>query len=113
MEDDAISAVVNRLIENPQYFAVSANVVNNPALSWVHYSMGVYEAFWPVNHPPFSPPGPAQPGQISLTLRAFLGTTKTRERRSLLVAPVHSAVLHGPSRRPSRLRHWRRHPGAL
>ena len=36
------------MLENQQYFAVSANVVNNPALSWVHYSMGVNEPFWPV-----------------------------------------------------------------
>jgi hypothetical protein len=23
-------------------------VINNPALSWVHYRLGVYEPFWPV-----------------------------------------------------------------
>ncbi len=49
IEDSTIPAVVKRLQENPQYFAVSANVVNNPALSWVHYSMGVYKPFWPVS----------------------------------------------------------------
>ena len=40
--------MVKGMLENQQYFAVSANVVNNPALSWVHYSMGVNEPFWPV-----------------------------------------------------------------
>jgi hypothetical protein len=27
---------------------VSGNVVNNPALSWVHNRLGVYEPYWPV-----------------------------------------------------------------
>ena len=48
MEDQTIPAVVKRLLENPRYFAVSANVVNNPSLAWVHLSMGVYEPFFPV-----------------------------------------------------------------
>jgi hypothetical protein len=47
-EDNAIPAIVKRLLENPQYFTVSANVVNNPALSWVHRQMGVYEPYYPV-----------------------------------------------------------------
>lgn len=37
------------MIENPHYFAVSANSVNNPALSWVHYGLGVYEPYLPVS----------------------------------------------------------------
>ncbi|KUJ12913.1 uncharacterized protein LY89DRAFT_699490 [Mollisia scopiformis] len=37
IENKTISAVVTRLLDNPQYFAVSANVLNNPSLSWVHY----------------------------------------------------------------------------
>lgn len=50
--DNAISSVVKRLTDNPHFFAVSANVVNNPALSWVHSHMGVYYPYWPVglNH---------------------------------------------------------------
>lgn len=51
-EDNAIAQVVKRLIENEKYFAVSANVINNPALSWVHYSMGLYYPYWPVSPPP-------------------------------------------------------------
>lgn len=48
IEDNTIVTIVNRLWDNPQYFAVSANVVNNPALSWVHNRLGVYEPYWPV-----------------------------------------------------------------
>ena len=46
--DNAISSVVKRITDNPHSFAVSANVVNNPALSWVHSHMGVYYPYWPV-----------------------------------------------------------------
>jgi len=42
--------------ENPDYFAASANVVNNPALSWVHYHLGVNEPYWPEMTAPSSPP---------------------------------------------------------
>lgn len=48
--DNAISSVVKRITDNPHFFAVSANVVNNPALSWVHSHMGVYYPYWPVSH---------------------------------------------------------------
>jgi len=48
-EDDAIASIAKRMVENPHYFAVSANSVNNPALSWVHYGLGVYEPYLPVS----------------------------------------------------------------
>jgi hypothetical protein len=54
-EDDAVAAIVKRMVENPHYFAVSANSVNNPALSWIHYGLGVYERYLPE----LSPPDPA------------------------------------------------------
>ncbi|KAB5526428.1 hypothetical protein GE09DRAFT_1178171 [Coniochaeta sp. 2T2.1] len=56
VEDDTISTIVNRLVDNPQYFAVSANVVNNPALSWVHNRLGVYEPYWPEMKKPVAQP---------------------------------------------------------
>jgi hypothetical protein len=48
IEDVTIPAIVSRMIENPEYFSVSANIVNNPALSWMHYTAGVFESYWPV-----------------------------------------------------------------
>ncbi|KIM94354.1 hypothetical protein OIDMADRAFT_172663 [Oidiodendron maius Zn] len=47
IEDSTIPAIVKRLLDNPKYFAVSANVLNNPLLSWVHYNMGVDIPYWP------------------------------------------------------------------
>lgn len=38
-EDDTIAKVVQRLIDSPQYLAVSANVMNQPAMSFIHYHL--------------------------------------------------------------------------
>ncbi|USW54834.1 hypothetical protein Slin15195_G081530 [Septoria linicola] len=46
-EDRTVAAMVKRLVENPQYFGVSANIVNNPILSWVHYHKETYLPFFP------------------------------------------------------------------
>ncbi|SPO03166.1 uncharacterized protein DNG_05848 [Cephalotrichum gorgonifer] len=65
VDDGAIAALTKRLEDNPQYFAVSANVVNNPALSWVHHGLGVYEPFWPESsQAPLPTPGPDMPALL-------------------------------------------------
>ncbi|KAK6376884.1 hypothetical protein LTR64_000263 [Lithohypha guttulata] len=51
-EDHAIPAIVKRLVENPQYLGISANVMNQPALSWVHYHLGTARPFAPETTPP-------------------------------------------------------------
>lgn len=57
IEDNAIPAIVKRLLDEPYLFAVSANVVNNPALSWVHFSMGLYHPYLPeIEKPAKVPP---------------------------------------------------------
>ncbi|GJC88445.1 hypothetical protein ColLi_11283 [Colletotrichum liriopes] len=47
IEDGAIESMVKRLVGNPDFFGVSANIINGAALSWVHGQMGVYEPYWP------------------------------------------------------------------
>jgi len=49
MEDHTIETIVTRLRGNPQFFAVSANVINNPMLGWIHRGMGLLEPFLPVS----------------------------------------------------------------
>lgn len=46
-EDHTIPAIVKRLWENPQYSVVSANMLNQPAFSWVHYHMDTALPFAP------------------------------------------------------------------
>lgn len=53
-EDNAISAIVSRLVDNPQYSLVSANVMNQPALAWVHYHLNVVLPFAPETEQPSS-----------------------------------------------------------
>ncbi|GKT91985.1 hypothetical protein Ct61P_09835 [Colletotrichum tofieldiae] len=52
IEDGAIESMVKRLVGNPDFFGVSANIINGAALSWVHGQMGVYEPYWPEMDPP-------------------------------------------------------------
>jgi hypothetical protein len=47
IEDSTIPALCEKLVNNPQYFAVSANVVNGGFTSWVHRRLGVYAPYWP------------------------------------------------------------------
>ncbi|EXJ78878.1 hypothetical protein A1O1_09280 [Capronia coronata CBS 617.96] len=47
MEDNAIQALVQRKIENAQYLIVSANVLNQPDLSWVHYQLDTARPYLP------------------------------------------------------------------
>ncbi|KAF2973327.1 hypothetical protein GQX73_g354 [Xylaria multiplex] len=51
IDDHTIPALVKRTLDNPQYFGVSANVVNGGAVSWLHYCMGVFEPYWPESEP--------------------------------------------------------------
>lgn len=53
-EDHAIPAIVKRLVENPQYSVVSANIMNQPALAWVHYHLNVVLPFAPEPEKPLA-----------------------------------------------------------
>jgi hypothetical protein len=44
--------MVQRKYEHPEYLIVSANVVNQPALSWVHYHLGAVKPYLPELEPP-------------------------------------------------------------
>lgn len=47
IDDRTIPSMVKRKVEHPEYFAVSANIVNNFGLSWVHYHMGAVHPYLP------------------------------------------------------------------
>ncbi|KAJ6440215.1 mitochondrial-processing peptidase subunit alpha protein [Purpureocillium lavendulum] len=47
MADDAIPRMVMRKIEHPQDFVVSANIINNPPLGFMHYNMGALHPYFP------------------------------------------------------------------
>ncbi|CRG92682.1 Mediator of RNA polymerase II transcription subunit 23 [Talaromyces islandicus] len=45
--DDAIERVVLAKIQHPKAFAISANVINNPPLGFIHYHMGAIHPYFP------------------------------------------------------------------
>lgn len=51
IDQSAIPRVVTTLLKNPQALLVSSNVVNNPALGWVHYHMGAVHPYVPEVRP--------------------------------------------------------------
>lgn len=50
MADDAIPQLVTRKITHPNDFVVSANVINNPPLGFIHYHMGALHPYFPEAH---------------------------------------------------------------
>ncbi|KAI9755129.1 MAG: glutamine--fructose-6-phosphate transaminase (isomerizing) [Chaenotheca gracillima] len=47
LADDAIPRMVEHKLKNPDDFAVSANVINNPPLSFLHYHFGALHPYFP------------------------------------------------------------------
>ncbi|KAF4468156.1 hypothetical protein FALBO_4974 [Fusarium albosuccineum] len=47
MEDSVIPSIVKKKIEHPEYYVISANVVNQPLLSWVHWNLGAVKPYLP------------------------------------------------------------------
>ena len=52
---DTIASLVKTRLAYPDYFLVSANVVNQPVLSWVHHHLGVVRPYRPEARPPARP----------------------------------------------------------
>ncbi|OKL62848.1 hypothetical protein UA08_01810 [Talaromyces atroroseus] len=51
IDQSAIPRLVMTLLNNPRALLVSSNVVNNPALGWVHYHMGAVHPYVPEVRP--------------------------------------------------------------
>ncbi|KAL2364786.1 hypothetical protein RJZ56_002306 [Blastomyces dermatitidis] len=47
LADDTIPRIVDRKINHPDDFAVSANIINNPPLSFIHYHVGALHPYFP------------------------------------------------------------------
>ncbi|KAI9669215.1 MAG: hypothetical protein M1817_004710 [Caeruleum heppii] len=63
IEDDAIPSMVTTLMTHPEYLVVSANSINQPALSWIHHHLGAVHPYLPEQSPP--PPDPHHPQSSS------------------------------------------------
>jgi hypothetical protein len=47
MEDSVIPTITYTKWMHPEYFIVSANIMNQPSLSWVHYHLGAVKPYLP------------------------------------------------------------------
>ncbi|RSL92558.1 hypothetical protein CEP52_013730 [Fusarium oligoseptatum] len=47
MEDSVIPSIIKKKMEHPEFYVVSANVVNQPLLSWVHWNLGAVRPYLP------------------------------------------------------------------
>lgn len=56
MADDTIPRIVTMKIEHPEYFMVSANIINSPLMGWVHYHMGAMHPYFPEYKGVIDPP---------------------------------------------------------
>jgi hypothetical protein len=52
IEDTAIPTMVSTKLNNPELYVVSANIINQPSLSWVHQHLGVINPYLPELEPP-------------------------------------------------------------
>ena len=57
IDNSTIPRLIDSKIAHPEHLLTSANVINNPALSWVHYHLGVIRPYLPeLTPPPLSSP---------------------------------------------------------
>ena len=52
IHENAIPNLIYTKINHPDAFAVSANIINSPSLSWLHYHMGAIHAYLPETKAP-------------------------------------------------------------
>ncbi|KAI5459386.1 hypothetical protein BGZ63DRAFT_360853 [Mariannaea sp. PMI_226] len=57
MEDSAIPSIVQKKVEHPEYYLVSANIVNQPLLSWVHWNLNAIHPYLPELNKTYPVPG--------------------------------------------------------
>lgn len=58
VHEDAILNLIYTKLEHPDAFSVSANIVNSPSLSWLHYHLGAIHAYLPETKVPDDAPEP-------------------------------------------------------
>lgn len=55
IDSGTIPALIASKINHPEHLVISANVINNPALAWVHYHLGAIHSYLPEQPSPTSP----------------------------------------------------------
>jgi hypothetical protein len=63
--DDAIPRIVTMKVGHPEYFLVSANIINSPLMGWIHYHAGALHPYLPEYKGIMDPPSPNTNGFAS------------------------------------------------
>ncbi|KFG86371.1 hypothetical protein MANI_025096 [Metarhizium anisopliae] len=71
IEDSTILSMVHLRATRPDYFAVGANIINQPLSSWLHWGLGVVRPYLPETEV-FYPKDDEKQGQQSISWRASL-----------------------------------------
>ncbi|KAK5988603.1 hypothetical protein PT974_10089 [Cladobotryum mycophilum] len=58
IEDTVIPSVVSTKASHPEYYVVSANVVNQPLISWIHWNLGAVKPYLPELNKAYPAPKP-------------------------------------------------------
>lgn len=64
IDDSTIRSIVKRKVEHPEFYIVSANVVVNFAVAWVHYHLGAIHPYLPDLSSWTSPPNDWRPSRL-------------------------------------------------
>jgi hypothetical protein len=67
-EDSAIPTIAYTKMMHPEYFVVSANIVNQPSLSWMHWRLGAVKPYLPEIHN--TKPSSVIPQDLSVSWKA-------------------------------------------
>ncbi|KAH8121914.1 hypothetical protein FP744_10002925 [Trichoderma asperellum] len=58
IEDSVIPSIVTTRAEHPEYYVVSANVINQPLISWIHWNLGAIKPYMPEINKAYPAPKP-------------------------------------------------------
>ncbi|KAG8408202.1 hypothetical protein J3459_018069 [Metarhizium acridum] len=58
IEENAISSIVCTKLTRPDFYVVSANVVNQPMISWIHWNLGAVRPYLPETEDEYPAPEP-------------------------------------------------------
>ncbi|KAK8914951.1 hypothetical protein H634G_09873 [Metarhizium anisopliae BRIP 53293] len=58
IEDNAIPSIVCTKLARPDFYVVSANVVNQPMISWIHWNLGAVRPYLPETNGEYPAPEP-------------------------------------------------------
>ena len=96
IDDSAISRIVETKLQRPDSLIVSANIINSPALGWLHYHVGAVQAYLPELNPP--DPGALSTRENRLWRSSSLPTWEGPQNWKSPNVTVFNAIFNNPQK---------------